>query len=194
MIEFTAEDLISEMRNSVIEHLQKRGPNTFYPISKNQAMLLGRHMLTLNYVQGDVEKRGHYRLMATTGEIPPGETFMGVPLVSTAAETDPTGRAANESGAKLDAGKNRLSMVLGGFSRALQEVGKVGTYGATKYSDNGWMKVPDGKARYSDALLRHLMTEAAGEQDDRDTGLRHAAHAAWNALARLELMLREGVR
>lgn len=105
-------------------------------------------------------------------------------------ETDPTGRAAHEAGAKLDHGKNRLGLVMGGFSRALQAVGEVGTYGATKYSDNGWMQVPDGVDRYTDAMYRHLMKEAAGEQLDKDTELLHAAHAAWNALARLELMLR----
>ena len=52
-------------------------------------------------------------------------------------ESDPTGRKPNDAGAKLDAGKNRLGLVLVGFSSALQEVGKVGTYGAKKYSDNG---------------------------------------------------------
>lgn len=106
-------------------------------------------------------------------------------------ESDPTGRKPNDPGAKLDQGKNRLGLVLFGFSRALQAVGRVGTYGAQKYSDNGWMQVPDGKARYTDAMLRHLMKEAAGEEKDTDTDLLHAAHSAWNALARLELMLRE---
>lgn len=108
-----------------------------------------------------------------------------------ANEIDPTGRKPNDPGAKLDQGKNRLGLVLFGFSRALQAVGRVGTYGAQKYSDNGWMQVPDGKARYTDAMLRHLMKEAAGEEKDTDTDLLHAAHSAWNALARLELMLRE---
>ena len=107
------------------------------------------------------------------------------------SETDPLGKEASESGAKLDAGKNRLGLVLLSFSRSLQEVGKVGTYGANKYSDNGWIEVPNGQQRYTDALLRHLMREADGETLDRDTQLHHAAHAAWNALARLDLMLRE---
>lgn len=106
-------------------------------------------------------------------------------------ETDPTGRKPNDPGAKLDQGKNRLGLVLFGFSRALQAVGRVGTYGAQKYSDNGWMQVPDGKERYTDAMLRHLMSEAQGEEIDPETGLMHAAQTAWNALSRLELMLRE---
>lgn len=106
-------------------------------------------------------------------------------------EADPNGKGANEAGAKLDAGKNRLGLVLCGFARALQEVGAVGTYGANKYTDNGWMEVPDGERRYTDAMLRHLMREATGEERDPDTGLHHAAHAAWNALARLDLALRK---
>lgn len=105
-------------------------------------------------------------------------------------EHDPNGKSQNESGAKLDSGKNRLSLVLFGFTHALQEVGKVGTFGAAKYTDNGWMDVPDGERRYSDAMLRHLMKEAEGEIFDPETGISHAAHAAWNSLARLDLMMR----
>lgn len=105
-------------------------------------------------------------------------------------EVDPNGKKPNEAGAKLDAGKNRCGLVLFGFARALQEVSKVGTYGANKYTDNGWTEVPDGERRYTDAMLRHLLREATGEECDPDTGLRHAAHAAWNALARLDLALR----
>lgn len=106
-------------------------------------------------------------------------------------EADPNGKKPNEAGAKLDAGKNRCGLVLFGFTRALQEVSKVGTYGANKYTDNGWMEVPDGERRYTDAMMRHLLREAEGEECDPDTGLRHAAHAAWNALARLDLALRQ---
>lgn len=106
------------------------------------------------------------------------------------SEQDPHGKDAHTAGAKLDHGKNRLGLVLLAFSRALQEVGKVGTYGAKKYSDNGWIEVPDGEARYTDAMLRHLFKEAAGEENDSDTGIAHAAHCAWNSLARLDLMLR----
>lgn len=95
----------------------------------------------------------------------------------------------HEPGAKLDAGKNRLGLVLGGFASALQEVGKVGTFGAGKYTDNGWQSVPDALERYTDAMYRHLLAEAAGERNDPETGLPHAAHAAWNALARLHFVM-----
>jgi hypothetical protein len=114
--------------------------------------------------------------------------------VKSVGESDPTGRDAHAPGAKLDAGKIRAGLVIGGFSRALTEVAKVGTFGANKYTANGWIEVPDGEQRYTDAMLRHILTEATGEQMDPDSGLRHAAHAAWNALARLDLMLRKEPR
>ncbi len=110
------------------------------------------------------------------------------------AEVDPNGKRPDDPGAKLDAGKNRLGLVLFGFARALQAVGEVGTYGANKYTDNGWEQVPDGERRYTDALLRHLLREASGELSDPDTGFLHAAHTAWNALARLDLTLRQTLR
>lgn len=106
-------------------------------------------------------------------------------------ETAPDGINQHEPGAKLDAGKNRLGLVLGGFSRALQAVGQVGTFGANKYTDNGWMEVQNGEARYTDAMMRHQLKELAGEDVDPDSGMAHAAHTAWNALARLELQIRE---
>lgn len=108
-----------------------------------------------------------------------------------AKETDPSGKSPHEAGAKLDAGKRRDGLVLLGFSRALAAVSAVGSYGANKYTDNGWMSVPNGQARYTDAMLRHLLSEASGELTDKDTGLLHAAHGAWNALARLDLMIRD---
>jgi hypothetical protein len=108
-------------------------------------------------------------------------------------ETDPNGVPPHTPGAKLDAGK---SPVLRGaiqyFPRALAAVADVSAHGASKYTWKGWESVPDGVARYSDALGRHLVLEAAEGPVDPATGLSHAAQVAWNALARLELMLRDG--
>lgn len=97
----------------------------------------------------------------------------------------------HKPGAKLDQGKPRVGLVLGGFARALLEVSKVGTFGANKYTDNGWKEVENGEERYTDAMHRHVLAEAAGVLTDDESGLHHAAHAAWNALARLEFMLRD---
>lgn len=112
------------------------------------------------------------------------------PKTSGSKELDPTGRSQNEPGAKLDAGKPDASLLLM-FGRALEAVAVVGTFGARKYTRGGWQQVPDGINRYTAAMLRHVLKENH-EPRDLDSGLLHAAHATWNALARLELMLREG--
>lgn len=106
-------------------------------------------------------------------------------------ETDPYGLDQHAKGAKLDNGKPEPEIIQRGFARAISAVVDVGTYGAHKYTRDGWAEVPDGIRRYTNALYRHLSSEHKGECLDRDTGYMHAAHAAWNALARLELMLRE---
>ena len=106
-------------------------------------------------------------------------------------ETDPNGKGLNEPGAKADAGKVRPALVLGGFARALLSVSQIGTDGAKKYTDLGWATVPDGINRYEEAMLRHWLKEKSGEEYDADSGSLHSAHFLWNALARLELILRE---
>ena len=109
-------------------------------------------------------------------------------------ESDPLGKDQHTPGAKLDADKNRLGLVLGDFSRALEAVGWVGTFGAKKYSARGWLEVPSADMRYRDALMRHLFADFRGEEIDPQTNLDHFAHLAWNALAILELKLRERER
>lgn len=104
---------------------------------------------------------------------------------------DPNGIDQHQPGAKLDALKPRPALVLGGFSRALAAVTHVGTYGAIKYTPRGWESVPDGIERYSEAMMRHWLAEAQGIESDPESNFLHAAHFAWNALARLELILRE---
>lgn len=107
-------------------------------------------------------------------------------------ESDPSGRNPHEPGAKLDAGKIcAYRGAIDYFPRAIQQVAAVSTFGASKYAWKGWETVPEGFERYSDAMVRHLLAEGTGETSDNDSGLLHAAHAAWNALARLELRLRE---
>jgi len=104
-------------------------------------------------------------------------------------EEDPHGVSQHEPGAKLDKGKPDASLLLM-FGKALVAVSEVGTFGAAKYTRGGWQHVLAGEERYTAALLRHVFEENYSSYDD-DSGLLHAAHAAWNALARLELMLRE---
>lgn len=112
-------------------------------------------------------------------------------LLREVLEADPNGINQHAPGAKLDAGKVRMDLMLQGFARALLSVGEVTTYGAKKYTDNGWAAVPNGVARYSDAMQRHYLYESTEGPVDAESDLLHAAQVAWNALARLELMLRE---
>lgn len=105
-------------------------------------------------------------------------------------EYDPTGRKPSDPGAKLDAGKNQVWLMLESFPHALEQVAKISTYGAQKYSRLGWVHVPDGETRYADAMARHLLEVAKGGDVDPESGLLHLAHAAWNVLAVLELQCR----
>lgn len=106
---------------------------------------------------------------------------------------------SNDSADKIAAGNTKFDggkspVYRGGlsyFPRAIREVAAVSGFGASKYAWKGWESVDDGFNRYSDAMVRHLTYEGEGEIVDPDSGLLHAAHIAWNALARLELLLKE---
>lgn len=119
------------------------------------------------------------------------DAFKASSLQRASAEHDPHGTDQHAPGAKLDGGKVKMGLVFFGFARALHAVAEVGTYGANKYTEDGWESVPDGVKRYSNAMFRHLLAEKIEGATDDESGLLHAAQAAWNALARLELMLRE---
>ena len=107
-------------------------------------------------------------------------------------EIDPNGVSANQPGAKLDLGKSPVRRgLLEYFPRACLAVADVSAAGANKYTWGGWESVPDGAARYGDAEARHICKAAIEGPIDKDFGLLHASHEAWNALARLELLLRE---
>lgn len=93
---------------------------------------------------------------------------------------------------KYDGGKSPIFRgALAYFPVAIGAVADVSAFGASKYAWNGWRDVDDGVVRYTDALVRHLTEEGKGEVLDPDSRRLHAAHVAWNALARLELILNE---
>lgn len=104
-------------------------------------------------------------------------------------EADPYGKDPHEMGAKLDAGKVQAGVLLD-FSRALWKVAEVGTHGNSKYARGSWQFVEEAEERYEDAMMRHLLKIRVEPTDE--SGLETLAHFAWNALAVLELSLREG--
>lgn len=105
-------------------------------------------------------------------------------------DRDPNGLDPTAPGAKLDATKAPAWRgTTAYFPRALLAVAEVSAFGAAKYTWGGWRSVPEGQARYTDAMQRHLLGESIDGPKDPETGLLHAAQVAWNALARLELVL-----
>ena len=106
------------------------------------------------------------------------------------SEKDPDGLDPHEEGAKLDAGKAGYTRALRAFPRAISAVNSVSIYGEIKYTLDGWQSVDDGERRYSEAMMRHFVCVSQDDNVDNDSGLHHAAHVAWNALAVLELKLR----
>lgn len=90
------------------------------------------------------------------------------------------------------------------FPRAMKEIARVSKLGADKYEvvlpDDNFLNVPNGVARYTDAMGRHALDEVLYGPVNRERGgnlpeagvdVLHAAQIAWNALTRLELMLVE---
>lgn len=127
--------------------------------------------------------------MHAEGGIVPGSK--APPTIDLAGETRHLSSAdLHVPGAKDDKAKPMAGVLLD-FSRALQTVVDVGTYGAKKYTRTGWATVPEGSQRYLDAMMRHLLAlDVDPDGLDPETGLPHLAHVAWNALAVLELQAR----
>jgi hypothetical protein len=87
----------------------------------------------------------------------------------------------DEPGKTYDAGKLRFDLIPPEWEKALAEVM---TAGAKKYADRNWEKGLSFSRRYGSAR-RHMNAYWSGEDFDKETGLPHLAHAAWNMLALL---------
>lgn len=113
-------------------------------------------------------------------------------MLNKTVEVSPNGESPKQLGVKLDGNKVPVFRgLINYFPNACMAVAEVSQRGASKYEWDGWKTVPDGKVRYTDALVRHLIKECTDGEVDPDFGLLHAAHLAWSAMARLELILRE---
>lgn len=94
-----------------------------------------------------------------------------------------------EQGIKYDNGKPRLGEMIKDFSEPLKEICKVWSFGADKYSKGNWKLVENAEDRYTNALIRHLVAENT-EGYDKESKILHAAHVAWNAIARLHFIIK----
>lgn len=76
-------------------------------------------------------------------------------------------------GRKNDKEKDRWELMQYAF---ITEVCKVITFGAIKYAPDNWKEVPNGRARYFAASIRHILAWWGGERNDPESGLHHLAH------------------
>lgn len=77
-------------------------------------------------------------------------------------------------GVKFDKDKPRWDLLPINIT---EEVVKVLTYGAKKYSDDNWLKVDNLDKRYYAAAMRHLCAYRQGQENDPESGFSHLAHA-----------------
>jgi hypothetical protein len=82
--------------------------------------------------------------------------------------------ATDSVGVKYDQDKPRWSLLP---LEAVEEIVKVLTKGAKKYSDNNWKVVDNRRERYYNAAMRHITAWFMGEQNDPEDGMNHLAHA-----------------
>lgn len=94
------------------------------------------------------------------------------------------GRNIEDPGNKFDFGKLRWDLIP---YDSLEEVVKVYTHGAEKYSDHNWRKGMKFSRIYA-AMLRHLTAFIRGEDIDKDSGLNHLSQVAWGCLTLLNYM------
>lgn len=94
----------------------------------------------------------------------------------------------SEVGLKYDNDKPRYDLMP---VNAEEEVVRVLTYGAEKYSANNWKNVKPLYERYYSACRRHLEAFRKGEKKDPESGFSHLAHAACCILFMLETELSE---
>jgi hypothetical protein len=93
---------------------------------------------------------------------------------------------------KYDEGKTPLFKgVIAYFPDSLELVADISKFGADKYAWEGWQHVDNGIGRYTEAMYRHGLAELRNPYD-AESGYLHAGHVAWNALARLQLMIDQG--
>lgn len=69
-------------------------------------------------------------------------------------------------------------------ARFIAEMARVLAYGAQKYGADNWKRAPESEARdiYLNALIRHVLAYAKGNQRNYEEGQYHLAQIAVNAM------------
>lgn len=105
-------------------------------------------------------------------------------------------RLPKEEGVKTNKNKPQLSILFTQFPKALEAIARCSEYGHLKYRDTdfdylNYQRVEGGSKTYADAGLRHRLHKKSTA--DTESQLPHAYHVAWNALAELELLIKENL-
>ena len=88
---------------------------------------------------------------------------------------------------KFDQGKLRVDLLP---PDALEALADIYTHGAKEYGDRNWEDGGFSWGRLFAAMMRHAWAFWRGEDMDPESGLPHAAHMTWNAMALLAYWLR----
>lgn len=84
-----------------------------------------------------------------------------------------------KKGVRFNEGKNRFDLL---EPFAVEKLSEVFTMGAKKYAPNNWLKGMEW-SKITASLKRHLNAYEQGIDYDPESGLLHAQHIAWNAMA-----------
>jgi len=98
-------------------------------------------------------------------------------------------------GVKTDSHKVDISVLFKQFPRALTAVAEASAYGHNKYRETdkdmlNFTRVENAESRYRGALMRHERDRYTDGYLDSESNLPHIYHKAWNALAELEMHLK----
>lgn len=69
---------------------------------------------------------------------------------------------------------------------ALEQLAGVYTYGSQKYDPDNWRKGLRWRKDVFACILRHVWKWFRGERFDKESGLHHLSHAAWNCFTLME--------
>lgn len=89
-------------------------------------------------------------------------------------------------------GKVRMDLLFKDMPRAIESLARVMTWAIHEkgYKESDWLRLPDAEQAFHGGLHRHDNKEMRGQEFDDESGLEHAIHTAWNAMARVEMILR----
>lgn len=79
-----------------------------------------------------------------------------------------------------DDGKSRVDLIIPEF---ITGIGDALLFGTKKYPEGTWKDTTEKHDRNYGSCLRHLLSWRSGDTYDKESGLNHLLHAAYNIMA-----------